>query len=735
MIGSICKTFTRILISVATRKTLGKYEIVERIGRGGMAEVYRGYHAALDRYVAIKLLHPFLADDPEFKDRFEKEAKNVAKLRHPNIVQVFDFEHDGQGDSYYMVMELITGPTLKDLITEKTTIAQRFSIHEASRIIADTSNALSYAHKRGMIHRDIKPANIMLDEDERVVLTDFGIAKIVTGGHFTASGGMVGTPAYMAPEQGLGEAGDERSDIYSLGVMLYQMVTGVLPFDSDTPLAIILKHVNDEIPDPREYVPELPTWLVDTIYTCLAKDPDKRYQSATTLLNNIRQGVKQGTRLTPMIDTSTTNSSVEGLLSAQLEETDVRRSDPSGKIVIPEHATGRFPVVKPEDVKRPLTTVVNEVTATIPSSNNPDTTRANRGRRFQTVLLLAILAVLIGGFWFAAQDNNPLSGLLRNPTNTIQAVIVAADIASPTQTETPSITPTASDTPTPTATPTDTVTPTPSDTHTYTPSYTPSETATPTPTFTETPNPSQTAAILLTETQVAISLREQTQEAAQTATQDAITFATQTLSAAATATQDARTFATQTQRAARTATQDAIVFATASAVPATLSPIEIVQTCERDYVVVSPEDLSVPPRLTDALNPRLVRAAANFSIDISLENVSTCDWPAAGRLELVFISDTSELDIDYDELGRICRTAQPAQPVFLDTNFTRSQRPRIVIPAEDYPRDSIVPFSVEMRAPNVRGCYFGAWQLRFTDFDRLPIGEPLVIAIQVFGGQ
>ena len=193
-----------------SRKTLGKYEIIERIGRGGMAEVYRGYHAALDRYVAIKLLHPFLADDPEFKDRFENEARNVAKLKHPNIVQVYDFEYDAEGDSYYMVMEMINGPTLKDRLFDLGDLGERFTIAEAIRITRAAAEALAYAHQRNMIHRDVKPANLMLDEDHRVVLTDFGIAKIVTGAQFTASGGMVGTPAYMAPEQGLGEAGDER---------------------------------------------------------------------------------------------------------------------------------------------------------------------------------------------------------------------------------------------------------------------------------------------------------------------------------------------------------------------------------------------------------------------------------------------------------------------------------------------------------------------------------------------
>ncbi|HVO68877.1 MAG TPA: protein kinase, partial [Aggregatilineaceae bacterium] len=263
-----------------SRRRLGKYEIIDRIGRGGMAEVYRGYHAALDRYVAIKLLHPFLADDPEFKDRFENEARNVARLKHVNIVQVYDFDYDAESESYYMVMELINGPTLKDRLFDLDMTGERFPIADSIRIIKSAAEALAYAHQRNMIHRDVKPANLMLDEDGRVVLTDFGIAKIVTGAQFTASGGMVGTPAYMAPEQGLGEAGDERSDIYSLGVILFQLVTGRLPYDADTPLAIILKHVNEPLPLPSQFVPGLPKDLERVICLVLEKEPEDRYQTA-----------------------------------------------------------------------------------------------------------------------------------------------------------------------------------------------------------------------------------------------------------------------------------------------------------------------------------------------------------------------------------------------------------------------------------------------------------------------
>ncbi len=260
-------------------KTLGKYELLERIGRGGMAEVYKAYHAALDRHVAIKVLHPFLSEDPAFKERFESEARNVARLRHPNIVQVYDFEHDTTRDLYYMVMEYIDGPTLSARLMALEFQGLRFPIAEAIDITRHLADALAYAHARGMVHRDIKPGNIMFDSDGRVVLTDFGIARIVSGPSMTASGSMVGTPAYMSPEQGLGQPGDHRSDIYSLGVVLYQLVTGTVPFSADTPIAIVLQHVNDPLLPPSSLNPEVPEALERIIYKALAKSPDERYQN------------------------------------------------------------------------------------------------------------------------------------------------------------------------------------------------------------------------------------------------------------------------------------------------------------------------------------------------------------------------------------------------------------------------------------------------------------------------
>ncbi|HEC22295.1 MAG TPA: serine/threonine protein kinase [Chloroflexi bacterium] len=268
-------------------KLLGKYELRERIGRGGMAEVYKAYHASLDRYVALKILHPFLGRDPEFKERFEREARNVAQLRHPNIVQVYDFDFDPVRELYYMVMEYINGPTLRTRLMQLSLQGEHFTIPEALRITRSLASALAYAHSRDMIHRDIKPGNIMIDADGRVVLTDFGIARIVSGPNMTASGSMVGTPAYMSPEQGLGQPGDHRSDIYSLGVVLYQLVTGTTPYDADTPIAIVLKHVNDPLPPPSNINPDIPEGLERILYKALAKSPDDRYQSIEEMLRHL----------------------------------------------------------------------------------------------------------------------------------------------------------------------------------------------------------------------------------------------------------------------------------------------------------------------------------------------------------------------------------------------------------------------------------------------------------------
>lgn len=265
--------------------TLGRYQVVGRLGRGGMADVYKGFQPSLDRYVAIKVLHPSMVEEAEFVQRFQREAKNVARLRHPNIIQVFDY--DNQGDTYYMVMEFLDGPTLKAALEEVHRRKEEMPLQVALRIVSDVGAALAYAHEMGVVHRDVKPANIMLDRSGRVILTDFGVAKMLTGTKVTVTGTVLGTPAYMSPEQGMGEPGDSRSDIYSLGVVLFELATGRLPYDADTPLAVLLKHAHDPLPLPRAVNPDLPEEIERVILRSLTKDPADRYQTVQAMLDDI----------------------------------------------------------------------------------------------------------------------------------------------------------------------------------------------------------------------------------------------------------------------------------------------------------------------------------------------------------------------------------------------------------------------------------------------------------------
>ncbi len=581
-----------------TRKKLGKYEITDRIGRGGMAEVYRGYHVSLDRYVAIKLLHPFLADDPEFKDRFENEARNVAKLKHPNIVQVYDFDFDPEGESYYMVMELINGPTLKDKLFELASSGERFSIAESIRVVRAAAEALAYAHLRNMIHRDVKPANLMLDEDERVVLTDFGIAKIVTGTQFTASGGMVGTPAYMAPEQGLGEAGNERSDLYSLGVILFQLVTGRLPFDADTPLGIILKHVNEPLPSPRSFMPTLSEDMESIICRVLAKDPEDRYPSAAEFANDLASLDEAGNRRA-QAELSVRST---GLFPAAETKPDALTNEQRARLLGNTEATTSLSV--PASLS---TTPVFVQQRGVPGRLRP----ASIVGLIAALVLIASLGLIALG-----NDNTLFASLTENNTNTPVATSIAqVPLVTETQeatedpelpvTEETSVTPPIPNTPVPT-------TPAASDgtdPATLTPSRTPKPSATPTVTFTATYTPSPTI--------------------------------------------------THTPTPNKTETAAYIALSTLMAATPTPNMTQTLGACDFEFIVVQPTPYPAPPNSRDFTNPRLVRSGTDsFSFEIVVQNTGNCDWPKDLRLhyneELTLNPDET---VDMKDLTNACETA------------------------------------------------------------------------------
>jgi tRNA A-37 threonylcarbamoyl transferase component Bud32 len=272
-------------------RNLGKYRVLEPLGRGGMARVYRAYHPQLDRYVAIKVLRSDLVEEEEFLARFKREARAVAALRHPNIVQVFDF--DVEGDIYYMVMELLQGDTLATRLNDYQAREEQMPWGEVVRVLLDILGGLAYAHGEGMVHRDVKPANVLLTRRGQAVLTDFGIAQIVGGTRYTVSGALMGTLSYMAPEQGLEGRCDTRSDLYSLGIVFYETLLGEPPFDAETPLAILMKHVNDPLPLPRQIDPTIPLPLERVVLKALAKRPEDRFQSAEEMAGALRRAAEE----------------------------------------------------------------------------------------------------------------------------------------------------------------------------------------------------------------------------------------------------------------------------------------------------------------------------------------------------------------------------------------------------------------------------------------------------------
>lgn len=280
------------MIDALIGKSVNGYKILERIGHGGMSEVFKAQRAGSPEPIALKLLHAFHADDPSFLYRFNREAEAMIALDHPNIVRVFDF--DTQGDTPYIAMQYWSGGTLKDKFREMRDLGRILPFDKSFRIVLEMADALAYAHSRNMIHRDIKPANILFAPDGRAILTDFGIVKTLNAStHHTQTGAMIGTPAYMSPEQGLGRPGDARSDVYALGVLFFQMVTGKLPFDADKPLAVVLKHINEPIPFPTAVNPNIPSNIETIIMKALAKNPLDRFQTADDMGNALRLAIRR----------------------------------------------------------------------------------------------------------------------------------------------------------------------------------------------------------------------------------------------------------------------------------------------------------------------------------------------------------------------------------------------------------------------------------------------------------
>ena len=258
-------------------RQFGPYRVVAALGQGGMASVYKAFQPAVNRYVALKVLSPYFTSDPQFANRFRHEAALVAQLQHPHILPVFDF---GESEGYaYLAMPFIDAGTLANTLTGRP-----IAFDVVERVIRQVGDALDYAHSKGIVHRDIKPANVLLDERGNCLLADFGIARIAEGAtRLTVTGTIMGTPEYMSPEQATGETAGPASDIYSLGIILYEMVTGRVPFRADTPIATAIKHVNAPLPPPRASNASLTPGVEAVVLKALARSPADRFSSAAAL--------------------------------------------------------------------------------------------------------------------------------------------------------------------------------------------------------------------------------------------------------------------------------------------------------------------------------------------------------------------------------------------------------------------------------------------------------------------
>lgn len=277
-------------MSFTQGEMVGPYRIIEQLGRGGMATVFKAYHANLDRYVAIKVLHAAFLEEDSFLARFEREAKVVAKLEHPNITPIYDFaEHKGNP---YLVMKFVEGETLKARLKRAP-----LSPEEGVKVIQAVGDALSYAHKMDILHRDVKPSNVILADDGQIYLTDFGLARIASAGETTISNDMmIGTPQYISPEQAMGKQDlDAGTDIYSFGVLIYELVVGRVPFSADTPFSIIHDHIYTPLPLPTAVNPKVPEVIERLLLKALAKERRDRFDNIVEMVASFRQAIEGDT--------------------------------------------------------------------------------------------------------------------------------------------------------------------------------------------------------------------------------------------------------------------------------------------------------------------------------------------------------------------------------------------------------------------------------------------------------
>lgn len=408
--------------------TLGRYELRRRIAQGGMAEVYLGYDRRVRRQVAVKVLY---GRDEPFVRRFEREALAVGALSHNHILPLYDFGE--QSPWYYLVMPYVDGCTLRDYLFRH----KQLTLEEAASFLSQIASALQYAHDHGVVHRDVKPSNILLRQDGYAYLVDFGLAKAMQGAEvLTSAGAMVGTPEYMAPEQSNGES-DYRSDIYSLGIILYQMLTGQLPFVAESPVAVSLKHIQSTPAPPRTLNSAIPQSIENVILTAMAKDPDLRYQAARDLAAAFWKALQQELFNGQMFAGSTR---VAGENEGDAEKSDEEESKASATAtqVAPREAAGmniqlelrppimplRFPLTE-----RPGTLVAMPDTTSLPEEAGLSRRLRKLNKRTTAALLCLVLLVLalpLGMLAWQAQHVHSFGELLGSDASPAQRAAATA---------------------------------------------------------------------------------------------------------------------------------------------------------------------------------------------------------------------------------------------------------------------------------------------------------------------
>jgi serine/threonine protein kinase len=361
-------------VALVPGSNAGPYRIVAPLGRGGMASVYEAYEAKLDRYVALKVLPCEFLHDPTFKERFLREAQNLAKLEHPNIVPIYSYDIEEAEGIPWMAMRLIKTGSLADLLKR-----ERLSRARSVAILRGVADALDYAHGKGMVHRDVKPQNVLLDDAGRVYLADFGLAKMFeASGGLTASGVITGTPQYMAPEQATAARIGPPADVYALGIMAYEMLTGRVPFAADTPVAVLMKHVQEPLPLPAPDV--VPETMLRALLKAASKKPEDRWPSAGALVDALAAGL--GAPAAPPVRADLPTFEIPPTLKPENPPTVVSPpTPPAGAGPIPPRAE-RPPVLRPPVAR---------------SASPVPVGRPRAGSRFAALVVGAVGAAAFGG--------------------------------------------------------------------------------------------------------------------------------------------------------------------------------------------------------------------------------------------------------------------------------------------------------------------------------------------------